>query len=339
VKHRVRAMGCDTLRPLNAAPIASLRTPGRACPLRWSYPATIFASAPVRRAEVLYVAGGLYGNVHALEAISALAARETQPVTIAFNGDFHWFDIDDESFERIDRGVAAHCALAGNVEVALAGDDEGIGCGCAYPPEVAPETVERSNRIYARLRQTALRFPALLARLARLPMHALFEVGRLRIAVVHGDAGNLAGWRFDRQALDDPGQADWLRAVFRDSLVDVFASSHTCAPVFRIFDTRGGERAVINNGAAGMPNFAATRHGLITRIAASRAPVAAVYGAELSTVRIEAIPVEYDAPAWERAFLADWPAGTPAHESYWQRILRGPDLEPVCAAPRRIALG
>ncbi|GAB4175645.1 MAG: hypothetical protein Fur0039_18290 [Rhodocyclaceae bacterium] len=311
---------------------------GRICPVRWSYPAKIFAQAGAARAEVLYVAGGLYGNSQALAAIEALAAREPLPVTIAFNGDFHWFDVDAEGFERIDRGVAAHVALLGNVEAALGADDEGIGCGCAYPAEVAQETVARSNRIHARLRRTALRFPAILQRLARLPMHGVFAVGPLRVAVVHGDAGNLAGWRFDRGALEDPSQAGWLREVFREAEVDVFASSHTCAPVCRVFATSQGERAVINNGAAGMPNFAGTRHGLITRIAASSAPVAALYGLELRGVRVEAIPLEYDACAWERAFLANWPEGSDAHASYGRRILRGPDLDPACAAPRRIVL-
>lgn len=304
------------------------------CPAGWDYPAAVFARASAVRADILYAVGGLYGNGQALRAVTALASREARPVTIAFNGDFNWFDVDAGGFERINRAVLAHHALAGNVEAALGEDDADIGCGCAYPEGVDDATVERSNRIHERLRRTAGRFPDIVRRLVRLPMHAVFEVGRLRIAVVHGDCGRLAGWRFDRAALDDPEHAPWLRRVFAESGVQVFASSHTCAPVCRAYDFGAGGRAVINNGAAGMPNFAGTRFGVITRIAAAAGPVEPLYGLELGGVRVEAIPLAYDADAWEREFLANWPAGSPAHESYWRRIRRGPECVLADAAPR-----
>ena len=35
-------------------------------------------------------------------------------------------------------------------------------------------------------------------------------------------------------------------------------------------------------------------------------------------------PLEYDAAAWERRFLAQWPAGSDAHRSYHERIVYGP---------------
>lgn len=43
-------------------------------------------------------------------------------------------------------------------------------------------------------------------------------------------------------------------AAFAEASVDVFASTHTCLPALCRFD--GDEKVVINNGAAGMPNFA-----------------------------------------------------------------------------------
>lgn len=48
-------------------------------------------SCPEQPAETLYVIGGLYGNLPALSAILAMAAREAAPVTLCFNGDFNWF--------------------------------------------------------------------------------------------------------------------------------------------------------------------------------------------------------------------------------------------------------
>ena len=115
--------------------------------------------------------GGLYGNLEALAAIQALAAREPGPVTLVFNGDFHWFDVDDADFAHVTAEVLRHAALRGNVETEIAAEDSGAGCGCAYPADVSDAEVERSNEILARLRATAARAPLLRARLAALPMH------------------------------------------------------------------------------------------------------------------------------------------------------------------------
>jgi hypothetical protein len=83
------------------------------------------------------------------------------------------------------------------------------------------------------------------------------------------------------------------------------------------------DRAIVNNGAAGMPNFRGTRFGLATRI--STAPGrGALYGMRLGELHVEAVRLDYDAAAWERTFLAQWPEGSDAHRSYYERISRGP---------------
>jgi hypothetical protein len=48
-------------------------------------------------------------------------------------------------------------------------------------------------------------------------------------------------------------------------------------------------------------------------------------------VHIEALPIAYDHAAFERDFLAAWPAGSPAHASYYRRIVAGPDYRPADA--------
>jgi hypothetical protein len=83
---------------------------------------------------------------------------------------------------------------------------------------------------------------------------------------------------------------------------------------------------MINNGAAGMPNFRGTRHGVITRVATSPAP-GALYATRVGPLHVSALAVPYDHEAWLRAFLASWPAGTPAHDSYYDRICAGPRYE------------
>lgn len=305
--------------------------PGRDCPAVYGYaPRTLARDAEVR-ADVLYVIGGLYGNLQALVEIERMAAREEAPAALVFNGDFHWFDADAAWCATVDRAVARHCSLRGNVETEAAADDEANGCGCAYPESVPDADVERSNQILLRLR-LAMRsaedaMPGLRARLAALPMHRVAAVGESRIGIVHGDAWSLAGWRFAHDALHRADGAALMRA-FEQSAVDIFASSHTCLPALRLFDTAAGERVVINNGTAGMPNFAGDRAGLITRIATRPVPASLApcrrYGTEVADVYIDALAVHFDTMAWVTQFARVWPEGSPAAVSYGRRIADGP---------------
>ncbi len=303
----------------------STGAPGRSCPLHYRYAPDVLRRPPEILADTVYVIGGLYGNRPALTAIEQLAATEMRPVTLVFNGDFHWFDIDAGGFAAINDSVLAHHALRGNVETEIAGDDDAAGCGCAYPDNVSDEEVERSNAILARLRGTARAHPALRQRLGALPMTLVAEVGGLRIAIVHGDCSSLAGWRYDESALRGPdgiagAAADCVAAGAR-----IIVSSHTCLPVAARFDTTAGACALFNNGAAGMPNFAGTRFGVITRVATTPATMpAALYGTQIDGLHVDALTVAYDQAQWQREFAANWPEGSAAHRSYQQRIAAGP---------------
>lgn len=297
---------------------------GRSCPLRYRYGAAALATLPAFAAETLYVVGGLYGNLPALETVEAMAAAEPGPVSIVFNGDFNWFNVDDAGFAEINRRVLAHQATLGNVEAELAVAGDAAGCGCAYPDHVDGAVVDRSNLIHARLKTTAARHPALLERLAALPMLARYAVGDCRVGIVHGDADSLAGWRFDAAALDDPDNEEWVREAFQRADVDVFASSHTCLPALRVFGDGDRTGLVINNGAAGMPNFSGQCAGLLTRISRRPPNDTALYGTTLRGAHVHAVPISYDASAWERQFLANWPPGSPAWLSYYNRIAHGP---------------
>jgi len=308
--------------------------PGRSCPASYRYPPRVFDRAADIEAAAVYAIGGLYGNVEALRAVEALAARERGAVRLVFNGDFHWFDTRLEDFAAIDGGVSAHAALRGNVETELAGEESGAGCGCAYPLDVSDAEVQRSNEILARLRETARGLPAVRARLAALPMHLVARVGDARVGLVHGDATSLAGWGFAHDRLADPAHARWIEKAFRDAKVDVFASSHTCLPALHTLAVDGAPRAIANNGAAGMPNFAGTRHGIVTRIATTpfEGP-GRLYGTVVAGAHVDALRLDYDHERWLARFLAAWPAGSPAHASYHRRIVEGPRF--VLQAPSR----
>ena len=303
---------------------------GRMCPVDYVYSPAVFDRVPEIECDVLYVVGGLYGNLAALEAVQKLAAAERTAPTIVFNGDFHWFDAEPDWFAAIERGVAQHSALRGNVETEIArAGDIGAGCGCAYPPSVGDDVVRRSNDILRELRGAA---PTdALARLAQLPMHLVAQIGRLRVGVVHGDAASLAGWRFAHDVLDHPAARPWLDEVRRASRIDLFASTHTCLAALRDFALPAGRLTVINNGAAGMPNFTASTFGLVSRIATTRSPHRALYGLHRDGVHVDAIALHYDQRAFSDRFLNRWPEGSPAHQSYFGRIGAGPD-HPIARA-------
>ena len=320
---------------MNASFEITAALPGRSCPLSYRYSPAVLNRPADLETETLYVIGGLYGNVPALDAIDTLMRDEPAAPTLAFNGDFNWFNTDDKSFETINRRILVHCALRGNVETELAGNDGNAGCGCAYPDSVSNAEVGRSNEILRALRATAARFPALRKQLGALPMHATAQVGALRIGIVHGDAESLAGWRFGHDQLDAPDNIAWLHQAFSAAKVDLFASSHTCLPVMRQFEFQRQLRGVINNGAAGMPNFADTHYGLVTRISTLVSPHPPLYGFTLRGVHVDAIAVHYDQARWTETFLANWPPGSPGHESYFRRMILGPRYAlATAAAPR-----
>lgn len=302
-------------------------TAGRSCPLRYRYSPKAIAAIPRIEAHTLYVVGGLYGNVHALDAIEKMAAAESMPVRICFNGDFNWFNVDDESFQAVMTRVLRHDAILGNVEAEFGTHGAEEGCGCAYPDSVGADVVERSNRIHARLKQTALAHPALIAPLEHLPMFTRYQLGDCRVGVVHGDAQSLAGWRFSRSELIEAANQPELVDMFLEAQVDVFASSHTCEPIVHRIEQAGRPMVVINNGAAGMPNETGERSGRVTRV--SLTPLSA-YGAaqtkvlsrvQVAGVEVAAVSLPYDHDAWRTQFLRHWPEGSDAYTSYYARIM------------------
>jgi hypothetical protein len=295
-------------------------SPGRTCPLSYRYPPGAFAGAPAVRAETLWIAGGLYGNRYALQALLEAYDAEPGAKALVFNGDFHWFDAEPGEFELVDETVRGFHALRGNVETEIAAPAEGAGCGCAYPEWVGDATVEHSNAIIERLRRAAIASGRDLQRLAALPMTLVAEVGGERIGIVHGDAESLAGWNFSQEVLGTPqGSAAAERALVQSG-VRVFAASHTCLPVLKRFP---GERAVINNGAAGMPNFRGERYGIATRISV-RPARDSLYGGRLGGLRVDAVALAYDCAVWEKRFVELWPEGSDAHRSYFERMRSGP---------------
>ena len=320
------------------AAVPAAAVPGRTCPIDYLYPASALRDAPVLEADVLWVVGGLYGNVEALQAIRHwVEAERAARVEVALNGDLHWFDADPARFAEIEAGVAGWRPMRGNVETELARPDDAFdaGCGCAYPDGVAQDDVDRSNAMIDRLRQTA-RAVGAAAALGSLPMLRRARVGALRVGLVHGDDRALAGWRLAHDALE-ASRADGLDASFDAADVDLIACSHTCLPVADAFASRidGRPLGVINNGAAGMSNFAGAAFGVVTRVAAPGVPEPAglpvLYRTTLAGADVAAVAVGFDLARFLAAFDATWPVGSPAERSYRARIVGGTGHRPSSA--------
>jgi len=179
--------------------------------------------------------------------------------------------------------------------------------------------------------------------LKSLPFTRTFQVGDARVAAIHGDATCVNGWRFAADALESgpPRNGQLLDATLSSWLeraeVDIFASTHTCLPVFKKLEqgecakvagqctsTKGG--IVANNGAAGMGNFERELCGIVTRIAIEyvETPVEALYATWVHDVTVEAIPLHFDVQKWlDDDFLPRWPPGSAAHDAYYDRIVGG----------------
>ena len=317
--------------PVTAGMATDAEGPGRSCPLHYRYSPDGFRgniTDDLTDLDVLYVVGGLYGNALALDEVLRLFAQETGRKRLVFNGDFHWFDTDPTIFSRVQDQVLAHTALRGNVETELAEEnpEADAGCGCAYPEWVDNDVVLRSNRILHHLRAAVT--PEQRRALIGLPMWALASVGSVRIAIVHGDATSLAGWGFAQEHLSDAQHRDVVRDWFTRAEVDLFASSHTCLPVFQQLRVAASDKTawVLNNGAAGMPNFRGDAAGLLTRIA--KQPFAGPerrLGLERHGIFMDALAININAARAQQNFLAQWPPGSDAYASYFSRIQHGPD--------------
>lgn len=306
-------------------------TEGRSCPLAYRYTPESLCREPAHVFEdVVYIVGGLYGNVFALDEIEAMVRAEERHghrVKLVFNGDFNWFNADDALFREINSRVLDHTAILGNVDYELSIPNAGAGCGCAYPEYVDQGVVERSNQIMERLQAVADRHPDIQKKLSLLPKFRCLIFGGLKILILHGDPESLAGWRLAHESIAS-GSEEKLAYWFRATGADLIACTHTCLPVVWSSKVDEKQRTVANNGAAGMGNLRADSRGLVTRIGFTSPfmePLAAIAG---SGLHISLIPVAYDINAWLAQFDRLWPEGSHAAVSYRKRLTDGTHLAP-----------
>ena len=179
-----------------------------------------------------------------------------------------------------------------------------------------------------------------------------------KILVIHGDVMSLSGWRFSAEAIEPYDEKlreqitdnrtemiqntslkeirEWMKAAD----ADIIACTHTCLPVATTIplspQPQDAEHlpdmhrkgVLINNGAAGMPNFYQTHYGILTRIAHKKHAVPehfhTLYSYTMGDIMISAVAIDYNHEEWLNQFLSWWPEGTPAYSNYYNRISNGP---------------
>ena len=299
--------------------------PERACPLDYRYAPALFRQQPATPLDTLIAAGGLYGNLASLDQLEQIVtaeqrARPGAATELVFNGDFHWFDAQPAWFDQVEQRTAKFTRLRGNVETEFSRQGSDVGCGCDYPEGTSQGIVDRSNRIEQALAAVAhghrQRFPEHPGWQA-LPMMVVRNIAGLRVAVVHGDAWSLAGWRFSSDL-----QPAALEQLYADSGIDLFVSSHTCQAAWVRSHTPRGS-AILNNDAAGMPAFAAPLQGLACRVSTQPFDGPVVMRQRLGPLYCEWLGLNCSSPSFKAQFLARWPEGSDAHLSYWDRIVSG----------------
>jgi hypothetical protein len=302
---------------------------GRVCPIDYRIADDAFSGKPSINADIAFVVGGLYGNPFALDALDDLinaegdegkdAACNKSNIAVIFNGDMHWFDKTAANFANIENKTAKYTRLIGNVEAELRREgDVGVGCGCAYPPCVSDESVARSNAIHAGLKCALLEEVGSTACLADRASTAIISVAGHRVGITHGDEKLIGGWDCSRESMAAPKRQQELDAFLIKNNLDAFVTTHTCASAA----VNLPHGYIINNGAAGLPNYKGHDFGLVIRLAKTPAKEA-IFGECIDGLWVQAVPLRYDSEAFLEWFDALWPAGSPAEISYRSRIVGG----------------
>ena len=302
--------------------------PGRSCPTAYRYAPRALRPRAGRRGRDALVVGGLYGNVEALDEVArhggARARRRRRSSSTATStGSTR----PPDDFRRVAGRGAAPCRPARQ-----RGDGDRRR-GLAAPAAAAPIPLDVSDagrrraptRSWRGCARRRARFPAARRALAALPMHARGARGRgarghrARRRVLAGRLGVRAGR--PRRPRPSPLARQRVRGMRG---VDVFASSHTCLPALRAFDFghgRGGGRQQRRGGHAELRRRALRRDHAHLGAPAPGTPCTARGWPAFSSTRS---PCATTRPPGRARFIASWPAGSAAHDSYFRRIAHGP---------------
>ena len=93
-----------------------VETVGRFCPPHYFYGPGELAKASEKCTDEIIVAGGVYGN---LEALNTLRSFNLPCKNVVLGGDFNWFNISPDLFEEVNLKAMECTTILGNVEMEL----------------------------------------------------------------------------------------------------------------------------------------------------------------------------------------------------------------------------
>ncbi len=304
--------------------MSDVETVGRFCPPHYFYGPGELAKASEKYTDEIIVAGGIYGN---LEALNTLRSFNLPSKNVVLGGDFNWFNISPDLFEEVNLKAMEFTTILGNVEMELVSPTDNVGCGCAYPESVPEIEVSNSNQIMTALQSTSEKFITILDQLEQRPKYARFNIGSLRVLIVHGDTESLSGWSFSRESLPLVKESTQYTDLLNRSNADVIACSHTCLPAIKLLTHAENTKLIINNGAAGMPNFKGELFGLATRFGTNPSnQYKSVWSTRIDDVFIDLIKIQYDQSRFMDQFTRTWAPGSAAHTSYFGRLTSGTQI-------------
>ena len=271
------------------------------------------------------VIGGLYGNMQSLKEIKKYEKNNQ----LIFNGDFHWLNKKKEEFVAVQEFINNHIALKGNIEESLSNSKNFDNCNCDYPDYFPPEETIYSNEIFSQLKKTYLSCEDYKNHFDQLGTQLYIPIKNgPNIFITHGDLQSLSGWMFSVRSINKINKGKFLK-FFNKVNADVIISSHTCLPVFcHATDTNGEDKLLLNNGAAGMPNFRNKNFGIIIRISSSKSiDEKVLYRKKIKNYFFEAIKLEYSNKNFIKEFLINWPSKSSGYKAYFDRISNGPSFD------------
>jgi len=185
----------------------------------------------------ILVFGSPYSNLHATEALRAIADRLRIPADRTLcTGDIVAYGGDPEETTAMIRDWGVH-VVRGNCEDSLAAAAE--TCGCGFPEDSA---CDRLSRVWFGIALDALS-PSSRAWMGSLPGRIRFALGSVRVAAIHASVDNPSRFYFASSPVE-PKRADLARL---DS--EMVIAGHSGLPFAEAIDGR----LWLNAGVIGQP--------------------------------------------------------------------------------------
>lgn len=183
------------------------------------------------------VFGGVYSNLHALEALYRSAADHKIPSTnIICTGDIVAYCAHPVECVDFMREWDVH-TIAGNVELNLL--DQADDCGCNFSEGSRCDLLSKQWYPYAKAQIK----PDQIDYITTIPHHIKFSYGGKKVTVIHGTVENVSGFIFK--------STPWAekKSILQSEDSDIIIAGHCGLP----FIDRHGDKIWLNAGVIGMP--------------------------------------------------------------------------------------